>query len=51
MRVIAEGVETAAQWDMLRSFEADCMQGYLIARPLSPEAFGAFMRDRRSLIH
>ncbi len=48
MRVVAEGVETEEQRDVLRSFDADCMQGYLVARPLSPDDFDAFMVRHRS---
>ncbi|WP_237153032.1 sensor domain-containing phosphodiesterase [Oryzibacter oryziterrae] len=35
--VIAEGIETPAQRDMLRHFGADFGQGYLFARPMPPE--------------
>lgn len=35
--VIAEGVETAAQRDMLRHFGVDFGQGYLFARAMPPE--------------
>jgi diguanylate cyclase (GGDEF)-like protein len=37
MRVVAEGIETAAQLEVLRASGCDCFQGYLIARP-GPEA-------------
>ena len=33
LRVVAEGVETAAQADFLAANDCDCMQGYLFARP------------------
>ncbi len=33
LRVVAEGVETAAQSSFLSASECDCMQGYLFARP------------------
>jgi EAL domain-containing protein (putative c-di-GMP-specific phosphodiesterase class I) len=34
-RVVAEGVETAAQLEILRSLGCEYMQGYLISRPLA----------------
>jgi diguanylate cyclase (GGDEF)-like protein/PAS domain S-box-containing protein len=45
MRVIAEGVETDKQVALLRSFGADCMQGYLISRPLETADFVRFLQD------
>jgi len=35
LRVVAEGVETTAQRDLLRSFGCDEMQGYLVSRAVS----------------
>jgi diguanylate cyclase (GGDEF)-like protein/PAS domain S-box-containing protein len=40
LKVIAEGVETQAQFDWLRARECDEVQGYLLARP---EAFEAML--------
>lgn len=34
MNVVAEGVETGAQRDQLRSIGCGCLQGFLLARPL-----------------
>lgn len=39
MRLIAEGVETEVQRDLLKSYDVDCLQGYLYAGPLPPESF------------
>jgi diguanylate cyclase len=36
--VVAEGVETAAQRDILQALDCDEMQGYLFARPMTPGA-------------
>ena len=36
-RVVAEGVENAAQADLLREMDCDLMQGYHIRRPLSAQ--------------
>jgi len=35
--VVAEGVETEAQLGALRALNCDLVQGYLLARPMSPE--------------
>ena len=40
--VIAEGVETEAQWDFLTSSGCDAFQGYLFSRPLPVSAFDEF---------
>ncbi|WP_229260013.1 sensor domain-containing protein [Duganella aquatilis] len=45
-KVIAEGVETAAQLDYLRSSGCDEMQGFHFSRPLRPDAFAALLRTR-----
>ena len=37
LRVVAEGVERAEEWAMLRDFGCDEAQGYLIARPMELE--------------
>lgn len=37
MRVVAEGVETAAQLEQLRRMECPYVQGYLTGRPMPPE--------------
>ena len=39
LKVIAEGVETQEQLDCLRAFGCDEVQGYYLARPLTPENF------------
>ena len=44
MQVVAEGVETAQQRDLLRDAGCDFAQGYLFSRPLPPEAFEAWLR-------
>ena len=39
MKVIAEGVETAEQRDLLSAAQCDYGQGYLFSRPVPPEEF------------
>ncbi len=45
LKVIAEGVETEAQGEYLRSFGCDFAQGYLYSKPLDPEAFETMLGD------
>src|SRR5690625_4213206 len=42
--VVAEGVETAEQLDLLRRIGCDLMQGYYYSLPLSAEEFREFSR-------
>jgi EAL domain-containing protein (putative c-di-GMP-specific phosphodiesterase class I) len=43
MRVIAEGVENAAQRDLLASMDCDAFQGYYFGRPVPPENIPLFL--------
>ena len=43
LRVIAEGVETTAQQDLLGSLQCDIVQGYLISRPVPADAIARFL--------
>ena len=43
VRLIAEGVETQAQWDYLAQRGVHCAQGFLIARPMSVDAFAQWL--------
>ena len=44
LKVIAEGVENAAQRDFLKAHQCDEMQGYFFSRPVPPAACEAFLR-------
>jgi diguanylate cyclase (GGDEF)-like protein/PAS domain S-box-containing protein len=44
--VVAEGVETQAQCDLLLAAGCDYAQGYLFARPMAPVEFEAFLKHR-----
>lgn len=44
LQVVAEGVETAEQLDFLRESGCDEVQGFLLARPASAEAFLKMLR-------
>jgi diguanylate cyclase (GGDEF)-like protein len=47
MDVVAEGVETQSQRDKLEALRCDEMQGYLLGRPLTAEAFGTLLDAHR----
>jgi EAL domain-containing protein (putative c-di-GMP-specific phosphodiesterase class I) len=38
MGVIAEGVETNGQAELLRELGCQCVQGFLVSKPLNPES-------------
>ncbi|MBO7661760.1 MAG: EAL domain-containing protein [Clostridia bacterium] len=46
VRVVAEGVETAEQLEILRKGGCDVVQGYYFSRPLPPEEFERLMVDQ-----
>jgi diguanylate cyclase (GGDEF)-like protein/PAS domain S-box-containing protein len=39
LKVVAEGVETEAQWNFLKNNQCDIAQGYLMGRPMTAEVF------------
>lgn len=43
LRVVAEGVETLEQWQLLREHGCDEVQGFLIARPAPAEALAGML--------
>jgi diguanylate cyclase (GGDEF)-like protein len=45
LRLVAEGVETVGQRDLLTGWGCDEMQGFLVARPLPVEELRRFRRD------
>jgi len=49
LNVIAEGVETIEQLQMLRSLKCDCMQGYLFSRPVPAQTITPLLMEGWSL--
>jgi len=47
MRTIAEGVETAEQIQFLREIGCNLAQGYSLAWPLTAEAMGELLQEKR----
>lgn len=45
MKVVAEGVETVQQRDLLASVDCDYVQGFLYAQPMDASAFEAFVAN------
>jgi diguanylate cyclase len=50
LRVVAEGVEEADAWNLLRRLGCDFAQGYLISPPLAAAAVPAFVREANQLL-
>ncbi|TCP90790.1 diguanylate cyclase (GGDEF)-like protein [Rhizobium sp. PP-F2F-G36] len=46
IEIVAEGVETQAQIDLLRTMGCDVLQGYALARPMGTRDIEAFLRAR-----
>jgi len=44
--VVAEGVETVDQINLLRGWQCDVIQGYYFSMPLTPEQFAEFMQKQ-----
>ncbi|PIE54604.1 MAG: hypothetical protein CSA35_05395 [Dethiosulfovibrio peptidovorans] len=42
--VVAEGVDSVAQWSYLKTLGCDVLQGFLFSRPIPPDAFEALLR-------
>jgi c-di-GMP-specific phosphodiesterase len=46
LTVVAEGVETEAQYRLLKELRCPALQGYLFARPLPPVALESWLNER-----
>jgi diguanylate cyclase (GGDEF)-like protein len=45
--VVAEGIESVEDWDLLRSFNCTLAQGYLIAKPMPIDTLSEWQKRRR----
>jgi EAL domain-containing protein (putative c-di-GMP-specific phosphodiesterase class I)/CheY-like chemotaxis protein len=45
LKAVAEGVETRAHWNLLKSLGCDVAQGYFVAKPMDAAAFGNWIRE------
>lgn len=48
LSVVAEGVESAEQWQRLVAYGCDAAQGYYLIRPVEAEAFDAWLAEREA---
>ena len=49
LQVVAEGIETTAELNILRQYQCDIIQGYLFSRPLPSQEFQALVESNKSL--
>ena len=47
LTVVAEGVETEVQYNLLRSLGCDLAQGYFIAKPMAADEFEAWLNSKK----
>ncbi len=47
LKVVAEGVETESELQVIGELQCDEVQGYLVARPLPPDALLTWLSERR----
>jgi predicted signal transduction protein with EAL and GGDEF domain len=50
LRVVAEGVEDRATWDLLAELACDEAQGYFLAHPMPAEAVTAWLSERTGVV-
>ena len=47
MKVVAEGVEDQADWDLVAKLGCDQVQGYFVSRPLPFDQLCSWLADRQ----
>lgn len=50
-RVVAEGVEVLGQWEMLKDFGCDDIQGYFVSKPLAADNCYHFIHDHTGFVN
>jgi diguanylate cyclase (GGDEF)-like protein len=50
LRVVAEGVETSENWNLLRRLGCDLAQGYLVSPPIPPDKILPFVAEANQLL-
>ncbi len=50
LRVVAEGVETSENWNLLKKLGCDFAQGYLVSPPIPPNKIPPFIRKANQLL-
>ena len=45
MKTVVEGIEEVEEWALLEQLGCDVVQGYLVAKPMFPEALPAWMAE------
>lgn len=50
LKVIAEGVETLEQFEMLKKYHCDTIQGYFFSKPVSDEEFEEMLKNNKKYI-
>jgi EAL domain-containing protein (putative c-di-GMP-specific phosphodiesterase class I) len=50
LRVVAEGVETSENWNLLRHLGCDLAQGYLVSPPIPPDKIPPFVAEANQLL-
>ncbi len=48
LKVVAEGVETVEQMQLLRDFDCDVMQGYLLGKPMPLDELQSFLSNKEN---
>jgi len=50
VKVVAEGVETQEQMELLRTYGCDMMQGFLFSKAVSSEDLTKMLQERKQLV-
>ncbi len=48
LTIVAEGVETQEEWDLVAALGVDVVQGYFVAKPMPGEDIAAWIEEYQS---